>query len=44
MSERQAGLGGEVDLGAAAEASCSFAVAAPGCGGGQTGFHLLNGN
>lgn len=41
VSERQPGLGGEVDLGAPAEAPRSFAVAAPGCGGGQPRLHLL---
>lgn len=44
VSERQPGLGGEVDLGAPAEASCSFAVAAPGRRGGQAGRHVLYGN
>ena len=43
VSERQPGLGGEVDLGAPTEASCSFTVTAPGCRGGQTGLHLLCG-
>lgn len=44
VSERQPGFGGEVDLGATTETSWSFAVAAPGCGGGEAGLHLINGN
>lgn len=44
VSKRQPGLGGEIDLGAPTQASCSIAVTTPGCGGAQTGLHLLNGN
>lgn len=44
VSKRQPGLGGEIYLGAATQASCSLAVATPGCRGGQTGLHVLNGN
>lgn len=43
VSERQPGLGGEIDLGAPTQASsCSFAPT--GCGGAQAGLHLLDGN
>lgn len=44
MSERQPGLGGEVDLGAPTEAPCSFTATAPGRRGGQTWLCLLCGN
>lgn len=44
VPERQPGLGGEVDLGAPAEASGSLAVAAPGRRRGQAWLHLLYGN
>lgn len=44
MPERHPGFGGEIDLGVPTQASCSFAVAAPGRGGAQTRLCLLDGN
>lgn len=44
VSERKPGLGGEIDLGTPIDASCSFALTAPGCRRGQTWLHLLHRN
>lgn len=44
VSKRHPSLGGEIYLRAPAQASCSFAVAAPGCCGVKAGLRLLNGN
>lgn len=44
VSEGQPCFGGEIYLGASTQASCSFAVAAPGRGGAQAGLHVVDGN
>lgn len=41
VPEGEPGLGGEVDLGAAAQAPAALPVAAPGRGGGEARLHLL---
>lgn len=44
VSKRKPGFAGEINLGVPTQASCSLAVAAPGCGGAQARFRILNGN